>query len=572
MLTARPAFLLTKAERAGGVLGALPAVMFFNLSKRHSRRTLLVEFNPYQILVAEISRPSREAVVLESAVEFDRQDAEGFRTWVENNLHGRTWPNVVCGLVPRRGIVHRESVVPRRLGEPEYLADVVQEQQKGRFLSSTPFKVLSSTSWTLRAVGAIDGAPLPAEGPARPALICGMANDELQEVQQRLIDERLMPDRIEAGLLSFFGSVYGMMEKRGDTRAIGIVVIHETATSVYILGKEGVHTPNPVLHGFASIMELTRKELGGNDDDEVRDRLENPDAALLNHAAKLVRRIGRDLKPVIDSFEMTTGQPVDEILCAYLPPKLGWIAEPLARATGRTAVVVDCAEWLPTVGLQVADGGPAFGPHWLGALSLVANLPDATAKDAGEAVHRPWHVDCRLAIGPAESRLPGRRFMIGALAVALAGLGSAITAWQLYATHSLRTAATNWERQIADHRKLFDDLTKASATLKKHTALFESAYGLMHVRYQLSDFFLSLGRTVPPHMRIDQIEANDLRVAVRGKLFEPAEEASATLYNYIAELGKNPAIGPLFSNIRVSALQRGKIDGDAVDFEITLRH
>lgn len=549
--------------------------MFFNLSKRNSRRTLVVEFNPYQILAAEISRPPRGAVVLESAAEFDRQDVSGFEAWLEANGDTKSWSNAICGLVPRRGLVHRESVQPKRLAEPEYLADVVQEQQKGRFLSSTPFKILSSGSWTLRAVNAIDGTALPSEGAARPALICGMANDELQDAQQRLMQQRLIPDRIEVGLLSFFGAVYTMMERRGDVRAVSIVVIHETATSVYILGKEGVHTPNPILHGFASIMELTKKELGGENDDDVRDRLHNPDEALLNQAAKLVRRIGRDLKPVIDSFEMTTGQPVDEILCAYLPPKLGWIAEPLARATGRSAVVVDCNEWLPTAGLVPGEGVAAFGPHWLGALSLVANLPETDPKTErnGEKAyyHRPWHVDCRLAVEAPESRLPGRRFMTGIVAIALAVLTTVAAGWQLYATRRLTADTTYWERQMTENRKLFDDLTTANVALKKQEALFKNAYALMNAPYQLSDFFLNLGRTIPPRMRVDRIETTDARVAIGGALFEPAEEASATLNKYVEELRRNPTIGPLFSKILITSLQR-KTDGDAVIFEITLRH
>lgn len=549
--------------------------MLSKLSKRSSRRTLVVEFNPYQILAAEIGRPHRGAIALLSMAEFDRADMDGLRAWLEASFDGGSWVTAICGLVPRRGIVQRESVHPRKLAEPEYLSDLVQEQQKGRFLSSTPFKLLSSETWTLRAVGAIDGAALPEEGSARPALICGMANAELKEVQEHLLEQRLLPDRMEVGLLSFFGAVYGMMERRGDTRAVVIIVIHETATSAYILGKEGVHTPNPVLHGFESIVELARKELGGADDAAVRQRLENPDPELLNHAAKLVRRIGRDLKPVIDSYEMTTGQPVDEILCAYLPPKLGWIAEPLARVTGRTAVVVDTNEWLPTVGLHVAPGGPAFGPHWLGALSLLANLPDAPGKaekNAGKdnPYHRPWHVDCKLRIEPADRKLPGRRFITSAIAATLAIFAGAVTLYQLYFSRSLRTDTVYWERQMAENRKLFDELSTANTTLKKQTSLFDAAYGLMGAPYQLSDFLLHLGRTIPPHMRVDQIETNDQRIAISGSLLEPAEEASGTLGRYIQELRRNPAIGPLFSSILITSLQR-RTDNDAVLFEITLR-
>src|SRR5260221_6167273 len=69
----------------------------------------------------------------------------------------------------------------------------------------------------------------------------------------------------------------------------------------------------------------------------LRERLQHADDELLLRAGKFVRAIGRDLKPLVDSYEMTTGQPVGEIYCAYLPAALSWIAEPLAHVVGRAA-------------------------------------------------------------------------------------------------------------------------------------------------------------------------------------------------------------------------------------------
>ena len=85
--------------------------MFSKLSKRRTRRILVVEFNPYQILVAKISRPHRGPVVLDAAAEFDRDDTDGVRSWLEANDDGRKgWMAVICGLVPRQGFVLRENL------------------------------------------------------------------------------------------------------------------------------------------------------------------------------------------------------------------------------------------------------------------------------------------------------------------------------------------------------------------------------------------------------------------------------------------------------------------------------
>ncbi|MES2694411.1 MAG: hypothetical protein V4773_13120, partial [Verrucomicrobiota bacterium] len=346
--------------------------MFADLAKRSPRRRLVLEFTPHQVLAAEISRPHRGRLEVEAAEEFDRDDEAGLNKWIES----RAWTRVICGLVPRRGIVQRENLEINRLGESDYLSNIVEEQQRGRFLTATPFKVVNPDAWTLRTLSAVDGSPLAPTNQTQPALICGIANDELQEVQQRMVDERLIPERIEAGLLSLFSALYGHMERRGGLRAVAVVVLHEAFTAVYILGKEGVHTPNPVFHGIGSIVELARKELNVRDDLEARRLLEAADPSALKFADRLVRRVARDLKPVMDSYEMTTGQPLDEVFCAYLPPKLTWLAEPLARVTGRVPMAINCNEWLTTARLQMPHSN-SFGSQWLGALNLMASLNES---------------------------------------------------------------------------------------------------------------------------------------------------------------------------------------------------
>src|SRR5947207_10704321 len=99
--------------------------MGFSLSKRSAPRMVVVEFNPFQILAAEIHRPRRGKIVVESAAEFNREDVDGLRRWVESGENGRkSRVSVVCGLVPHRCIVHRESVLPDRLHEPGYLENL----------------------------------------------------------------------------------------------------------------------------------------------------------------------------------------------------------------------------------------------------------------------------------------------------------------------------------------------------------------------------------------------------------------------------------------------------------------
>lgn len=302
-------------------------------------------------------------VTLDCAAAFDSDDDAGLRRWLDANFEKQNaWVPVVCGFVPPEGLIQRESILPRKLAEPSYLENLVREQ----------YKIENPENWKLFTLSPQDGAFIGTDGAQRPALICGVSHTNVHRVQQRLLDHRLLPYRLEQGVLPLLGSIANFKAQRDDKRAIVVVVIEHEHTTAYILGKEGVHTPAAVRHGFSSIVQAARKEFGLNEAAEIRDRLQLADEELLLRATKFVRAIGRDLKPLVDSYEMTTGQPVGEIYCAYLPPALSWITEPLAQVVGRTPFAMDCPAWLPTVNIQTAEGVSMFGSHWMGALSLIA--------------------------------------------------------------------------------------------------------------------------------------------------------------------------------------------------------
>lgn len=543
--------------------------MFGDLSKRNPRRRLLLEFTPHQVLAAEVSRPHRGRLEILSAEEFDRADDEGLDRW----LSARTGSRVICGLVPRRGVMHRELLELDRLGDPSYLANIVEEQQRGQFLTATPFKVVDPEDWTLRAVNALDGAPLPAQGEPCPALVCGMANEELQKVRQQLAAARVTPHRFEASLLSLFGALHGHMERRSGLRAVAIVVLQESFSAVYVLGKEGVHTPNAVQHGIASIVQTVRRELNLLEEDEARDLLEKADPSILRLADRLVRRIGRDLKPLLDAYEMNTGQPLDEVFCAYLPPKLAWLAEPLARATGRVPMAINCHEWLATVRLQLPPSA-SFGSQWLGALNLMTGLHqddgDRAPRFSGDTSHWPWHIAFEPPALAGEQAARRRHFVTTVIAASLVTVGAAATGWQLHLNGALRLDLQYWEQAIAQNRGLFDQLAADQTKRQLQSLALERAHALMVGAVEPSDFILELGRTVMPQMRIDRIETNDVRATISGAVLEPAAEATVTLGRYMDHLRQKSAIAKTFPHISITSLQRNGAT-DSVTFEITLR-
>lgn len=536
--------------------------MFFQ--NRNSRRSLLIEINPYQILAAGISRPDADSTVLECAAEFDSHDDAGLRAWLDTNFDKqKAWVPAICGFTPPDGLLQRESIQPRRMTEAGYFTELVKEQ----------YKIEKPETWKLQTLSPLEGVAMPPEGTQRPALITGVSHSDVHHMQQRLLDHRLLPYRLEQGILPLLGAIADFKERRNDKRAVVVVNIQQDHTVAYILGKEGVHTPAPVRHGFASIVQSARKEFDLTDAASVRERLHLADEELLLRATKFVRAIGRDLKPLVDSYEMTTGQPVGEVYCAYLPPALSWINEPLAQVVGRAPFTMDCVEWLPTVNISSAAGIPTLGQHWLGALSLVANLPGnkptTTPKDNAE--HQgPWHIDTRLSAQLPSNDLVRRRFLTNLIAATLAACALTLAFWQFYLGRSQNDELDYWEEQISENKRQVGELALATKKLNGLTDRLDRAYGLMRQPYQVSTMIADLGRTRLPKMLIHSIEGSETGLRLSGLLREPSEQGTRTLRTYVESLRKDPAFAAYFTHIALTAVERQN-ETDHLDFEITFK-
>ena len=537
--------------------------MFF--SNRNSRHSLLIEINPYQILAARISRPDPGPVILESAAEFDPQDDAGLRQWLATNFEKQnSWVPVTCGFVPPEGLLQRESIQSRKLTEPGYLANLVREQ----------YKIENPAAWKLHTLSQLEGTPLIPEGVQRPALICGVSHSDVHRTQQHLLDHRLLPQRLEMSILPLLGAIVEYMAQHNDKRAAVVVVIEQEHTVAYILGKEGVHTPSPVRHGFASIAQAARKEFNLNDAGEVRARLHQADDELLLRATKFVRAIGRDLKPLVDSYEMTTGQPVGEIFCAYLPPTLAWIAEPLAQVVGRSHLSIDCQQWMGgTANLQAAEGVPPLGQHWLGALSLVAAgsgpKPDKAPAESA-AYQGPWHYDCRLSAQLPSNDLIRRRFVIDTIAVTLAAAMFMFTFWQLYLSRSLSAESDYWTQWMADNRRQNEELKLSTRKLKAATERLDYAYSLMAPPYSLAELVMTLGRFRPATMQISSVDSLQSGLVLHGSLRETSENARVTLNRFREELLKDSIFSGIFASVSLTSFTRQDA-AEAFDFELTFK-
>jgi hypothetical protein len=182
-----------------------------------------------------------------------------------------------------------------------------------------------------------------------------------------------------------------------------------------------------------------------------------------------------------------------------------------------------------------------------------------------------WHVDCRLVAELPEDSVVGLRFITYAVSCALALTAVLFTGWYGYADLNLRRQIVDDSQRLEDDRWDVIEIRRLQHFYEVESKKIESAYGEMKNPILLSGLAAELGRTLPQPMAIDTIEFGEGRVLVRGRLRESSEAASILLGKYLDILRTDPAVGPHFTSINVTDLDRSPEDDQMMVFALTLR-
>lgn len=340
--------------------------MAFSVFTRNKRTGVLLNFTEHCIHLARLGRLDEKPLVVDSFTELAAADDDGVEHWLDSAVidRGPGYLAGYCGFHPVDRALLRENINTRRLAEPEYLSALLAEQAK----------LPTVKDWRISALHPVDGEVFTATTPARPGLLLGFPLPAVREMQQRLRKLNVRPRRLEVGSVALLGAITRHMRHTAYPHAVVACEIGQTQTRIYLLGKDGVHTPAALPHGLLSIEEATMKELAAPDIATARRALVDPTEELRTHSRRLVRMLTRHLKPAIDYFEMQTGQPIGALFAAHLPGRLAWLEEALCAAVDLEFLAPDLATWLPSVGLQLAPDTAAPARSWFQPLSLVGQL------------------------------------------------------------------------------------------------------------------------------------------------------------------------------------------------------
>lgn len=332
--------------------------------KRRDRAAVLVNLTEHTIQLARLAHAGSRPQAVEVLTELPANDDEAIKAWLDENISSRRRSTAAyCGFHPADVVLARETVNPRRLTDPAYLQEII----------ATHAKISSAKQWHTAAIHASSGAPMLFEGAARSSLAIGVPQETVRMVQQRIRGWGVQPQRLEIGTVALLGGLSRHVEFNAYANALAVCEINYTQTRVYLIGKDGVHTPSPLPYGLLSIEESAMKELGLPDVASARQQLEDPPEELRGHSRRLVRLLARHLRPAVDYFEMQTGQRSGALFCADLPARLEWLGQALCAAVDLEHFLPDFPNWLQNVGLQLDDAA-ALSACWLKPLSLVADI------------------------------------------------------------------------------------------------------------------------------------------------------------------------------------------------------
>ena len=336
--------------------------------KRKERDGVLINLTDHSVQLARLPRFDRRPQVMESLVELPAGDTAAAARWLDENFkdRGGSYLPAFCGFHPADRILEHETVNGRRMGERDYVPGLFAQR----------VKTATADAWEFAVLDAARGLPLAADNSLHPALLFGVPYSEIRETQERLRRLGIRPRRLELGTLALLGGLSQYQALTGFPHLVAACEIARTQTRLFILGKDGVHTPLSLPHGLLSVDEAAMKAFGTPDVAAARRRLEEPNEEVTSHSRRLVRILSRHLRPAIDYFEMQTGQRVGALFSAHLPSRLGWLEQALAAAVDLEYLTPDLGAWLPVAGLQV-DGAQSLGPSWFQALCVVAQLAPA---------------------------------------------------------------------------------------------------------------------------------------------------------------------------------------------------
>jgi hypothetical protein len=329
-----------------------------------------VEIGEYSTLLAKLSQPDAPYLV-EELKEFPSTDIGAITDWVKTtDGRGSTgYAHATCGIYPAKRIIRRHTLDPKKVKEPAYFSEIYTQQ----------FRV-ESEKYTIKPLNPEDGSDYDmVKATQKEALFCGMPSDEIVNVQDKLLEQGIYPERLELGTVSTLGGMVNYLKFKQSKSPLLVLEIGEESTQSFIISAEGVDISRPIASGIAAMIPVVQKELGLKDEESARKLFYSNTFDFTSMGGVLVKKLLKELQSSIGFYEVQTGQSIGSVFCTQLPVSLTWLTTTMAGALGVPTLKMEMLPWLESLNIKLAEGVTLGSPEerWAGLFSLMASHQNA---------------------------------------------------------------------------------------------------------------------------------------------------------------------------------------------------
>lgn len=331
-----------------------------------------VDFGEQAVLIARLSQDSAPLVV-EELKEFAVGDRDGMQSWIKGaEGRGSTgYAHSRCGVYPPRRLIRRQSLDVKRIKEPGYFNEVLNQQLR-----------VDADKFTTQVLNPVDGLDFDAgKGAQKEALFCGLPSEDVLTWQDTLLGLGIYPERLELGTVATLGALASYQKFKGSKTPVLVLEMGDEATQSFIVSADGVDISRPIASGVAAMIPVVQKELGLKDEESAKKLFYSNTFDFTSMGGALIKKLLKDLQSSIGFYEVQTGQSIGGVLCLQLPTSLNWLGTTVAGALGVAPSKIEVAPWAESLGITLAAGVEPAAPdeRWLGLFGLIASYENAPA-------------------------------------------------------------------------------------------------------------------------------------------------------------------------------------------------
>ncbi|MEJ1973001.1 MAG: hypothetical protein WDM96_11250 [Lacunisphaera sp.] len=329
-----------------------------------------VEIGEHATLLARLSQPEAPFVI-EELKELSSTDTEGLAAWLKTTEgKGATgYAHATCGVYPAKRVIRRHTVDLKRAKDPAYFPEVYAQQFR-----------IEPDKYTMRMLNPDDGSEYDqVKVSQKEALFCGLPSDDVIDIQNKLLEQGVYPERLELGTLATLGGVISYLKFKQSKTPVLLLEIGAEATQSFILSAEGVDISRPIPSGIAAMIPVVQKELGLKDEESAKKLFYSNTFDFTSMGGVLVKKLLKELQSSIGFYEVQTGQSIGSVLCTQLPTSLTWLGTTMAGSLSVPLLKTELQPWLESQNIKLADGVTLGQPEerWFGLFSLLASYQNA---------------------------------------------------------------------------------------------------------------------------------------------------------------------------------------------------